>query len=285
MLTAGLLAAVAVLGAHRRAAVRRRLRPRRSRPSIRSASPVERYVRDRLDRADVDIRADLVARLGSVGLAAVAVLGWSVTPALALLAPVLALLGGLGALRLADGRREARLLGELPALLEVVARSMRTGAPLPLALREAASGSSAAAADLATVVAEVDAGVPWGDALRRWTEGRPHPDLRLAAGALVVALSAGGSPARAVDGVAATLRERAEVDRELRALATQARTSAAVVAGAPLAFGALGLLGDERTTAFLLGTPAGLACLLTGLGLDLAGAAWMRRIARGPAPA
>jgi tight adherence protein B len=96
---------------------------------------------------------------------------------------------------------------------------------------------------------------------------------------LTVALEAGGAPARAVDGVASTLRERAEVDREMRALATQARASAVVITVAPLAFATLGVVGDERTAHFLLRTPAGLGCLAAGVALDAVGAWWMARIA------
>jgi tight adherence protein B len=103
--------------------------------------------------------------------------------------------------------------------------------------------------------------------------------VRLVVGVLTVALASGGTPARAVDGVASTLRERAEVDRELQALATQARTSAVVVTLAPLAFGLLGVLGDQRTAAFLLRTPTGLVCLTVGVVLDGFGAWWMTRIA------
>ncbi len=41
----------------------------------------------------------------------------------------------------------------------------------------------------------------------------------------------------------------------------------------------LGVLGDERTAEFLLGEPAGLACLTAGVALDGVGAWWMHRIA------
>ena len=169
---------------------------------------------------------------------------------------------------------------ELPGVLEAVARSLRSGAAIPTALREAATTGTVAAGELGEVLRETERGVPLVDALGRWAERRPLPGVRLVVGTLTVAVTSGGTPARAVDGVAATLRERAEVDREVRALATQARTSAVVVTVAPVAFAVLGVLGDERTAAFLLRTPAGLACLAIGLALDGFGAWWMTRIAR-----
>jgi tight adherence protein B len=65
----------------------------------------------------------------------------------------------------------------------------------------------------------------------------------------------------------------------VQALATQARISAVVITVAPLAFAALGVLGDEHTATFLLRTPRGLACLAAGVALDAFGAWWMARLA------
>jgi tight adherence protein B len=235
-----------------------------------------------LPAADVAWEPAVVARGATIGAGTAGALGLaSGGPVLALLAVVVVVGGSAGALVAAGGRREARIERELPALLEAVARALRSGAAMPTALREAAATGSVAAHDLATVLVDVDRGLSFAVALDRWAQRRPRPGVRLVVGALSMAMASGGPPARAVDGVAATLRERAEVDREVRALATQARASAAVVTLAPLAFAALGALGDERTATFLLRTPAGLACLVIGLVLDTVGAAWMVRIARG----
>lgn len=242
-----------------------------------------RWLAPRLAAADLPwSTAAVVGRVPAVG-AAVAVAGAAVDPVLVLAGPIVVGSGALLALHLARGRRAARLEAELPALLEAIARSLRSGAALPTALAEAATTGSVAADDLASVLAEAERGLGLGEALDRWATRRPTPTIRLVVGALSVASSSGGRPARGVDGVAATLRERAEVDREGRALATQARASAVVVSLAPLAFGVFGAVGDERTAAFLLGSPAGLGCLAAGLVLDAVGAAWMHRIARGPA--
>lgn len=239
------------------------------------------WLAPRLRAADLGWSADAVARGAAVGIGGMGVVVLAGRPVLAILA-VLAAAGSVGALHLARERRAGRLEAELPALLEAVARALRSGAVLPVALRETASGDSAAAEELRAVLADADRGLGLADALDRWAHRRPRPAVRLVVGALTVALAAGGSPARGVDGVAATLRERAEVEREARSLATQARASAVVVTLAPLGFGAFGALGDGAAAAFLLGSPAGGACLVAGLSLDAVGAVWMHRIARGP---
>ena len=107
-------------------------------------------------------------------------------------------------------------------------------------------------------------------------------DVRLVAAALTIGAGSGGEVARAVDGVAVTLRERHEVLAEARALATQARASAAVLATAPLVFALLVATVEPDAIAFLFTTPLGVGCLVLGLGLDVAGWLWMARITRSP---
>lgn len=78
--------------------------------------------------------------------------------------------------------------------------------------------------------------------------------------------------------MAATLRQRLAASAQVRALATQARASAAVIGLAPLAFCALASATDHRTATFLFRSATGALVLVAGIGLDLAGALWMHRI-------
>lgn len=199
-------------------------------------------------------------------------------------------LGGLGAgmatggpwllLRARRGKGAALLEAGLPPVLEATARGMRAGASLPLALAAAAPGAPRGlASDLEGLVdGAADAGLVV--ALDRWAAARPLPGVRLAAAALALAAEVGGGGARALDGVALTLRQRQAVAGEVMALATQARLSAVVLTLAPIAFAALAAAGDPRTAGLLLGGPVGQVCLAAGLVLDAVGAAWMARITR-----
>ena len=175
-----------------------------------------------------------------------------------------------------DRRREAAL----PALLEGIARSLRAGSSLHQAVEDAAAQALAGSDDLALVAATVSHGSSLSQALDRWAELRPLPGVRLAVAALALSADAGGVSARAVDGVAMTLRQRQTVRAEARALATQARLSAVVMALAPIAFGLVAMAADSRSMRFLFGTPAGLGMLSLGLLLDLCGFAWMSRLTR-----
>ena len=177
--------------------------------------------------------------------------------------------------------RRRRLGGTLPGALDEIARSLRSGGSLVQAIADAGYATPGAIGDdLFQVAAAHRAGVPLADALARWRTTRPIPGVRLTASALELGLAAGGAHARAIDGVAATLRDNLAITAEVRAQAAQAQASALVIGLAPIGFTALACLADHRTATFLFQTSAGLACLAVGLALDAAGAIWMGRITR-----
>lgn len=224
-----------------------------------------------------------VARVAPAALlACLVVMTLAAGPALALVVAI-AVAGGAALLhRGAPRRRYVAVDRELPVVLEVVARHLRAGGSLAQAIAAATpTGPSPLASSWARLVSDLEL-VGVVAALERWMSlrgGETRPSERLAASALALAAESGGSPARAVDGVAATLRARQAVTDEIRALSSQARSSAAVIAGAPLAFGLLAAAADARTAVFFRST-AGLTMLAGGLVLDAVGAWWMASLCR-----
>jgi tight adherence protein B len=174
---------------------------------------------------------------------------------------------------------------QLPDALARIASALRAGESVGTALAGvAASTSLPLGAELDGIARSVALGRPVASALRSWaSEPGASDDVRLVATALAIGSGTGGELARAVDGVATTLRERHELRREVEALATQARASAVVLAVAPLGFTALVATVEPAAAAFLVTRPAGLVCLVLGLSLEGAGAVWMARITRGAA--
>jgi tight adherence protein B len=276
--TASLTALVrASLGAVR---VRRRLlAPVSSGPRRPGAG--QRCLTRALHRADLPLGPTEAVRLALAATAATTLLALVVAgpPAAVAGAVVVAAAGPVALLGL-RGRRTRRADTGLPAVLDDVARALRGGAAPGAALEEAATGTGVGAAreDLQSVVADLRAGLGLVDALERWAGRRPTAAVRLAVGAFAIGATTGGARSRAIEAVAATLRDRRAIEREATALATQARSSALVIVLAPLAFAALVSLSDPRAGAFLVGTPVGLTCLVVGLVLDAMGGWWMHRI-------
>jgi tight adherence protein B len=177
---------------------------------------------------------------------------------------------------------QRRRSDQIPGALDRLATAIRTGSSLPSALGEVGAPlTPPLGPELATLGRAASRGRPVVKVLDDWSARHDDPATRLAATSLVLATVVGSTPARAVDGVAATVRERLDLAAERRALATQARTSALVLAVAPLAFAALLVAGDTAAAGFLLGEPAGWLCLAAGLALDATGAVWMARLTRG----
>ncbi|MCU1485645.1 MAG: hypothetical protein JWN67_2391 [Actinomycetia bacterium] len=205
-------------------------------------------------------------------------------PGLAVVGVVATTVGPVAALAAARGRSVALVETALPDVLDAVARSLRSGVTVRQALAELApSQPGRLGIDLAVVVGEADGGLALVHALDGWVRRCPTAGVRLTVAALGLSVDAGGAAARAVDGVAATLRANLAVAGEVRAQASQARLSALVIAASPLAFGALAAGTDGRTADFLLRSRFGLACLAGGLALDGLAAWWMHRITAAPA--
>lgn len=227
------------------------------------------------------------ASLGVVAVAALgAVTAWStVGPAAAAVLGLVAV-GSRVRVRLrqrsADRRRRH---AQLPAALERLAAALRSGSSLTTALDEVGSSLEAPLGpELAALGAECARGRPVHDVIGDWSRAHDDAGTRLAAAALALSTLVGSAPARAVDGVAATVRERLDLAAERRAMAAQARASALVLSVAPVAFAALLVVGDTAAAGFLLGTPAGWTCLVVGIGLDAAGAWWMSRLSQSDVP-
>lgn len=185
------------------------------------------------------------------------------------------------------GRRaRRRLADQLAELVEETAHGLRSGSGLLPALAEAGARAGApVAADVATVVRWVQRGATLADATHRWADQRAEvPAVRLVVAALTLAAGTGGRAATALDGVAATLRERLELTADIAVHASQARASAWVMGALPLAFVAVGSLADPSVATDLVATPLGRACLVAGLVLEGLAVWWMRRILAGAAP-
>lgn len=228
------------------------------------------------------VRAQAQARWLAIAAVALPFAGVLVAgPAVGAVVVVMLLVSAWWASRGADARCSSAADAELPMLLEGVARRLRAGGSLTEAMA-AQVGGGVVGSPLAEAWGRVVADVPTlgvVGALDAWVVRNPRPPVRLAAAALALAAETGGSPARAVDGVAATLRARASVAREVRALTSQARASAVVIASAPVAFALLAGATDARTRAAYR-TSVGTALVIAGLMLDVVGGWWMARLCR-----
>ena len=200
-------------------------------------------------------------------------------PGLAVVAAVLAA-AGVGAGRLlrqrAGRRREQEVAARVLECCELMAAELGAGQPPGRCLAEAA----AAWPPLAAVAEAFRMGADVPGAFRQLADDPGADDLRLVAAAWQVAHRTGQGLAETVQAVAADLRAAAASRRVVEGELASARATARMVAGLPVLALAMGSGAGGDPWGFLLGTPAGVACLAAGLALGLAGLAWIESIAR-----
>lgn len=176
--------------------------------------------------------------------------------------------------RVIRNRRDRLIDRRIPDALDRVVRQLRAGSTLPIALRRVGEDDPV----LFRLSNEIGRGRPLVEAIDGWRSEAELPNRKLAATALELASTTGGASARVLDGVAASLRERVALEREVSALSSQSRASAAVLVIAPVVFAAAAALFDHRILDVLIGRPIGWVCMGLGLGLDGIGALWMARL-------
>jgi tight adherence protein B len=163
---------------------------------------------------------------------------------------------------------------EIAGWCDALARDVRSGASLGAALRSVGPPDGTS---LVVIPHALARGRPLADAL---TVTTPSPDEHAALTVLTACAHHGGPAAQPLDQVAATLRRRAADAAERAVHSAQARLSALVMTVLPGAVLVL-LLTTSPSTRATTGSPFGVAVVVLGLGLNLLGWVWMRRIIAG----
>jgi tight adherence protein B len=166
--------------------------------------------------------------------------------------------------------------------MAVLASELRAGRSPSVALMSAATvASGPAARALAEAGGSTSMGAGAAEALTRRAQESAVPELLTGlAVCWQVCQGAGSSLAVAVDRLEEALRADQVCREEVEAELEGPRSTALLLAGLPLFGLALGsgLGGDPLHV--LLRTPIGWACLVAGVGLELAGLFWTGRIVR-----
>lgn len=234
-----------------------------------------------LDRAGVPVGPDtfvacvcLVAVAG--GLAAWLVLR---TPVVAISAAA-AIVGTAWALiTSADRRYLRRFAAQLPVVAQQLASAIGAGLSLRQAItRTAADAPEPAAAEFRRLATDLEFGARIDEALEATLARLPDQGLRAMVTAVLVQRVVGGNLGQALADLSQRLEERTALEREARSATAQARMSAWLVSGLPVAGGVLIEIAAPGTLARTLGRGLGLAIVAVAAGLQLIGVLLVRRI-------
>ena len=239
---------------------------------------------ERLDLAAIDRKPAewaLLAGCATIVLAAVL----SVLTGNALVGVlVAALVGWLGArltVSIRIDRRRAAFAEQLPDVLQLVAGSLQSGFSLPQALDAIVrDGSQPVAGEFSRALAETRIGVTLDAALNRLADRMNSTDMRWTVMAIAIQREVGGNLAEVLTNTVATMRERSQLRRHVRALSAEGRLSAYILIALPLLVGGWLFYSSPAYMRPLYTTAPGLLMLAVAVILMVVGALWMRQLIR-----
>jgi len=170
---------------------------------------------------------------------------------------------------------------DLPQILQLIASGLRAGLNLNSALAATASQDKGEVGkQFSRALAEVQFGSSLEDALKRVAERMKSQDLHWLVMALEIQREVGGSLSGILDGVANTIRSRAEVYREIQVLSAEGVLSGYVLIALPL-FAFVALLFMRPTyIGFFFTDPLGYIMLGAYVILIVVGWIWMKAAVR-----
>ena len=114
----------------------------------------------------------------------------------------------------------------------------------------------------------------------RWPIASTIEDFQWVVQAIEIHRQVGGDLAEVLDNVQATIRDRNQLRRRIKALAAEGKLSGIILFALPIAmFGWIALVNPDYL-AEMTGNGLGIAMLIGAAGLMVAGGLWMRRLVR-----
>ncbi|GAB4099296.1 type II secretion system F family protein [Sinomonas halotolerans] len=190
----------------------------------------------RFEQAGVRLRAGDFLLLCAAGAVAAGFLGFVVGGiGAAVLFAVLVVVGLLLWLNLKASRRQAKFAEQLPDMLQMLSGSLRAGHSLLRAVDAAAEECEAPmSTELRRVVNETRIGRDLTESFLESASRMKSQDLTWTTQAIEVQREVGGNLAEVLDNVNNTIRSRAQLSRQVRALAAEGKLSAIILVALPI---------------------------------------------------
>ena len=233
-----------------------------------------------LESAGVALRPGefvLLALGAAVGGAILGLLSGS--PALSLMLGAGALVGSRQYLSYKARKRQAAFADQLEGTLQLLAGSLRAGYGISQAINTVgAEATEPTAAEFTRVVVESRLGRDLHDSLTALAIRMDNQDFAWVTDAIEIQQSVGGDLAEVLDTIAATIRDRSQIRRQVSALSAEGRLSAYILISLPFGLGGFISLTNPEYLSELTGTTAGRILMLIGLVLMGIGVVWIRKI-------
>lgn len=131
-------------------------------------------------------------------------------------------------------RRMLAFVEELPNAIDIIVRGIRAGLPLGDCVREIASSArEPVRTEFRLLVEAQTVGMSLSEAVQRIPERIPTPEANFFAIVIAIQAKAGGNLSEALGNLSRVLRDRKKMKAKVKAMSTEAKTSAAIIASLP----------------------------------------------------
>jgi len=176
-------------------------------------------------------------------------------------------------------QRVGKLEEQLPDAIDLMGRAMRAGYPLSAGFKMVADEApEPIATEFRQVFEEQRFGLPFDDSLLSLGERVRVSDIRILITAILVHRQVGGNLAEVLDNIAALVRERFKLRRQLKVITAQGRLSGYVLAFLPVVLGiAIFILNPEYMMP-IFENEIGRFMLVGAFVFQILGYMWIRKI-------
>jgi len=180
-----------------------------------------------------------------------------------------------------DARRRQQLFVQMPDALSMIVRAVRVGIPMPEAIRAIAQEAEPpTTVEFAALNSEIIIGMPLEDGLRALARRTGLREYSFFATAVSVQSQTGGGLTEVMENLADVIRRRVALQSRGRALSSEARSSAAVLAVMPVITGVMLWFINPAYVDTLFNEPIGHTLLGASASLLAIGIFVMRTIIR-----
>lgn len=237
---------------------------------------------DRLELAGMKISpSEYLIYLGGALLGGLALGLLMRSPLLVVLVLILVPSAGVLILRIGAGRRRAAFAKQLDETAQMLAGSLRSGYSFTQAMTVVAKEADEPTAEEFTrLTNELRVGRPFNDAMQTAAQRMRNEDFLWISQAVSINREVGGNLAEVLDGVSQTIRERAELKREVATLSAEGRLSAYILMALPFLVGGYISFANPEYASRLTGSTLGWLMLGAGAFMMVIGGLWLRAIVR-----
>ena len=167
----------------------------------------------------------------------------------------------------------------LPESIDLVGRALRAGHPLSAGFKMAADdGPEPVASEFRRIFEEQRFGLPLQDSLLGMADRINLVDVRILVTAILIQREVGGNLAEILDNLAAVVRARFTIRRQVRVYTAQGRMTGYLLSALPLIIFAILYALNGKYMSILFTDPVGKILVGVALSMQLIGFLWIRKI-------